>query len=213
MSVIVDIDLRDKLRHVRDQGPRPTCLVFAATAAHEAHLVSDEYFSVEYLFYHGALRSHSNPNRGLSQNALAAALEYDGQPKEAAWPYLTKSPKKVEWSVPSTVAGAVYRAKADFVIRTVDDIRATLAIGTPVVLTIGISPSFYIPDVNARIFNIAGEPETAKHALVAVGAGHDEKGAYLLVRNSWGDTWGESGHAWLHEEYVGVRMLSSAIVL
>ena len=38
------------------------------------------------------------------------------------------------------------------------------------------------------------------HAISAFGY-DDEKGA-LLIRNSWGEEWGENGYGWLPYEYV-----------
>ena len=51
-----------------------------------------------------------------------------------------------------------------------------------------------------------------RHALVAVGHGERHDGKYILVRNSWGEGWGDRGHAWLHEEYLEACLETTAII-
>lgn len=29
---------------------------------------------------------------------------------------------------------------------------------------------------------------------------------YILVRNSWGEQWGDGGHAWLRDDYLVARV-------
>src|SRR5947207_1154610 len=104
MSITVDVDMRSSLGPSRDQGRRPTCLAFAATAAHEASRPSAEYLSVEHLYYFGLQRSHRNPNRGLNKIAVTTALREDGQPLEPAWPYSADTPDQATWRAPTITA-------------------------------------------------------------------------------------------------------------
>ncbi|HXQ44972.1 MAG TPA: C1 family peptidase [Caulobacteraceae bacterium] len=53
------------------------------------------------------------------------------------------------------------------------------------------------------------DPER-RHAVVAVGHGAVGGQAAILVRNSWGPTWGIGGYGWLTERFVGPRLFGAA---
>ena len=58
----------------------------------------------------------------------------------------------------------------------------------------------------------AAEPTVALHAVVAVGYGDDANDRFVLVRNSWGDSWALAGHAWLARTYVESQMLLAIVM-
>jgi hypothetical protein len=212
MSVTIDIDLRDRIGAVRDQGQRPTCLVFAVSAAHEAKRPLSEYLSVEYLFYGGALRSHKDPEQGLTRDAVRDALMNDGQPPELVWPYSLQTPKASGWEPPALKEPA-HRATIEYSFRTSAEVRELVKGGTPVLLVVSLSIAMYTPDERAIIRSRTGDTVTTRrHALLAVGTGHAEDGYYLLVRNSWGSTWGDAGHGWLHEPYLSPHLQMTGII-
>ena len=212
MSVIVDTDLRPLLGPARNQGQRPTCLAFAATAAHEASRNDVDYLSTEYLVFYGVQRSHRNPRRGLNQVSVAQALEYDGQPDEAAWPYSEQMPESVTTWTPPTTTDTVHRARTTFSRRSVGEVREVLRQGAPVVLLVAATRAMYMPDAEGVVRPGPSDAITSRHALLAVGSGHADDGTYLLVRNSWGLDWGNQGHGWLPERYVAAHLYDTGLV-
>jgi C1A family cysteine protease len=69
-----------------------------------------------------------------------------------------------------------------------------------------LSDGFYLPQEG--IVDSTEPPEAARrHAVVAVAAGHQDTSRLLLVRNSWGPSWGTGGHAWIAEKYLASRVL------
>ena len=212
MSVATDMDLRGKLGDVRDQGHRPTCLAFAASAAHEASRTATDFLSTEFLFFAGAQRSHRNPRRGLSTIAVAEALRTDGQPVESAWPYQSDNPDAATWKCPP-ISEPYHRATVTFAPRTVVAIRALLGAGTPVLLVASVTLAMYAPDAEGIVRGGSTDSTVArKHALLAVGSGHGPDGEYILVRNSWGLHWGIEGHGWLPDAYLAGQLQSTGVI-
>jgi C1A family cysteine protease len=211
MSVTIDVDLRDKLDCARDQGSRPTCMVFAVSAAHEFKRGASEYLSAEYLFYSGAQRTHKDPKQGLTRNAVRDALRHDGQPLETAWPYLEAPPDAADWKPPVTVQ-VTHKVTIEFAARTVAEVRAIVKSGTPVTLVVMATLAMYTPDAHGVVRACVGDKVTSRHALLAVGSGHADDGEYLLVRNSWGQSWGQAGHGWLHDPYLAPQLEISGMI-
>lgn len=210
MTLQIDVDLRNRFGAARDQGKRPTCLVFSTTAAHEGQRGSPDFLSVEYLYYKGVQRSHKNPKLGLSTDTVAEALEKDGQPLEEFWPYSLTHPTQ-DWQVPATIK-EVHQSKVAWVPRTVVEIRKLLEASRPVVLVLQITKSFFKPDGDARVNGVPDEVTLAKHAVLAVGSARDGSDHYLLVRNSWGRAWGDEGHAWVRDDYTTKCLLTTTVL-
>jgi C1A family cysteine protease len=209
--IALSVDLRPDLQPVRHQGRRQSCLAFASSAAHEHQVGVDEYLSVEYLFYHSVARTAAaDPSVGTTMMAAAAALADEGQPVEAAWPY---SPVQTTPWTPPTIATKLYKTtmvpgKFDF-----DEIVTMLDQGRPVVLGLVITDAFYRPDKSGRILDQSPDTERAGHAVLGVGHAVSAEGmGILLIRNSWGVSWGLGGHAWLSRTYLGRQLHETALL-
>jgi len=213
MTITIARDLRGKFGEVRDQRARPTCLAFATSDLHAiSHPEPFTALSVEYLFFHAVQRSRSpNPRKGVTLTAIAGALRTEGQPIEAAWPYLPAVPTDLsKWRPPRGLT--VYRqalcARTDSVaaiISAIDNKQAVL-------LCLKISEAFYHPDEFGVVAYIKNDRDTGYHAVLAVGRGAVGGDSMILVRNSWGGDWGAGGHAWLHSGYVSHRLCSMSTI-
>lgn len=205
MTVLEAItDLRDMFGPVRNQGQRPTCMAFAASDTHAALREGWQPLSCEYIFFKAQTRSGRPANVGALLPAMLAALHDDGQPDEAGWPYMTDtSPNHESWTPPENI-GLLYRRDGSAEKHALDHIIAQLDQGVPVIILIKLSASFYQPGSGGIIDPTADElpDNNIRHAVIAVGHGHFNAQRAVLVRNSWGQTWGDEGYGWLTEKFI-----------
>lgn len=216
MRVITpSVDLRTLFGPARNQGPRPTCLAFAASDAHAALRSGWAPLSCEYAFYHAQRRAARVPNQGALLSSMLDALRQDGQPEEGGWPYLAATPADAaSWAPPAEVGplfgrnGEKFRPSLNHIIHELDN-------GRPVIILLMLSRSFFSPSPQAVIDPALGEaPEPERrHAAVAVGYGTVDGQRAILIRNSWGVRWGDAGHGWLTERFLVPRLFAAAMLM
>jgi hypothetical protein len=118
------------------------------------------------------------------------------------------------WKPPMDV-GPVFRRNGESCSKTFQKILDVLDGGSPALLLMTLSHSFYAPDESGIVIAPVGElPDpTRRHAMVAVAHGSTATGRVVMVRNSWGQGWGSNGHAWLTEMFVTPRIIRVAVLL
>lgn len=213
---MIDIvtDLRPMLGPVRDQGARPTCLAFAASDAHAALRNGWTPLSCEFAYYHAQRRAKRPHQSGATLSSMLETLRTDGQPAEAGWVYLDKVPDDIAAWAPPTTVGQCFGRDGGAAAIDLTSILVALDQQRPVMLLTKLSRSFYMPDYQGVIDPANDEmpDDTIRHAIVAVGHGTTNGQTALLVRNSWGESWGINGHAWLTEKFLKPRLFATAIL-
>lgn len=203
------VDLRSDLLPVRHQGRRQSCLAFASSTAHEHYAKPGEHLSVEFLFYHAVARTPgANPAVGTTMLATAQALAEEGQPPETAWPY--NADPVAPWSPPAISSPLL---KAILVRDKLGPAPLLQALdrGVPVILGLIITDAFFQPDESGIVRDRSPDIERGGHAVIAVGYGLDAAGQPLvLIRNSWGASWGLGGYAWLSQTYLARQLHETA---
>jgi C1A family cysteine protease len=197
------IDLRDKLLPVGDQGRRGTCVAFALTAVHEAERgVATDLGALEDLaeevLYWGAKQIDGNRDNGTRFTSANDALQRWGQPAEALWPYEeARDQRAPTYSPPDDAIDArhCHRAALRAVSLDVTAVRTELAAGRPVALGIPVWDGFRRAEAEPLPAPTLAQTYPTRHAVVAVG--YDPGRNAMLIRNSWGEGWGDAGHLWV----------------
>lgn len=190
----------------RDQGKRPTCVAFAVSDAHLVARGGVEPLSVEHLFYNAVLRSAKpNPKAGVTLTTILGALRDDGQCQENRWPYLDCLPLDLTAWVPPANVQPVFMHGSEIRSTNVDTIVEDLDDDRPSIITLLLGERFYKP-ISGVIDIGPNDNDTAYHAVIGVGHGKHAAGRAIIVRNSWGESWGENGYAWVTEAYLRSRL-------
>ena len=138
-DIAVAVDLRPSFGAARDQGPRPTCLAFAASDAHAGLRPGWTPLSCEFAFCHAQRRAGRSPGQGALLPAMLETLRKDGQPTETGWPYLTAVPPDLASWTPPAAVGVLFGRDGKRTTASVDDVIAKLDAGRPVIVLLMLS--------------------------------------------------------------------------
>jgi len=204
-ALVESVDWRSQLNHsgsfVRDQGACGSCWAVAAVGALEMHAEALQGpttpLSFEELVDCVPNPKHCGGEGGckgataelafeyVRQNGLSSADSYKG--------YMSGGDGKCRTSQ----AGGGKSTRADGWERLpenrLDPLLEAVATKGPVVVSVDASQwSSY----SSGVFDACSQDATINHAVVVVGFGTDHNLGkdYWLIRNSWGDQWGEQGH-------------------
>ena len=165
---------------------------------------------------------------GATLRDVMKALALCGVPAEKYWPYnvadFDKEPPSFIYSIADNYEALKYFCHDPLgsgisPVTLLDSVKKYLAAGIPSMFGFYGFPSFNDSDVKGGIpYPCQGESAEWGHAIVAVGyddekkitnlkCNKETKGA-LIIRNSWGTTWGDKGYGWLPYEYVLNKLAS-----
>ena len=200
------IDIRKKLPKIRDQGARPLCLAFAASDLNASVHDENNPLSVEYLSHYSyKLANETDFTQGLTCKNVIQALDKYGQPHESFAPYDCNA----KWpDIPLTVCRKLFYAEGEEKRVLIDKLTNSLDNGEAVIIAVKLTTEFFSPKKPFIIDDAIGD--SGNHALVVVGYGHDKDNEMIfLIRNSWGESWANNGHAWLTSKFISNRAFVS----
>jgi C1A family cysteine protease len=226
------IDLRDRCGPIKNQGGLGSCTAHAAVGIVEyfelqAH---NRYIDGSRLFIYKTTRNlmQVTGDTGAWLRNTMGALAFCGVPPEKYWlytdgkPEFDEEPSSFVYAVADNFEALKYFCHDPLGLNVSGDkalssVKKYLAAGIPSMFGFFGFPSFTYSNVKGSIpYPCPGEQAQWGHAIVAVGYDDKKKinntkcnitttGA-LLIRNSWGPTWGDKGYGWLPYDYVRNRL-------
>lgn len=211
------VDLRKYCSPVEDQGNLGSCTANAASGMVEFYekKAFGNFLDASRLFIYKATRTlmKTKGDTGAYLRTTMKALAHFGVCPEEYWQYDIESYDKelsaFLYAYAQNFKGLEYYRidTTDKAKQTVlDDIKKNLSNSLPMMFGFTVYSSIQTADDGLIPYPEKGEKVVGGHAIVAVGFDDGKKigkkqGA-LLIRNSWGEKWGEAGYGWLPYEYV-----------
>lgn len=192
------VDMSASLGSIRDQGNRGTCLAFAATAAHErsrrAQPDGGSPLGEEILYW--ACKQHDGDTEpGTYPTTMASVLPSHGQSAALLWPYDGARDDRDASYIPPDAAvepSALRRGSLRQIAVSPAAICPALEGGDVVILALELWERFFHAPDGACGIPTSTDLLGDGHAVAAVG--FDDASDELIIRNSWGTTWGAGGH-------------------
>jgi C1A family cysteine protease len=202
------VDLRDKCPTIVDQGQLGSCTGNAlAGAMGFIHSVSVAFSRLFIYFNERSIEGTIKQDAGAMIRDGIKSIANLGVCTELTWPYniakFKSKPSAKSYKEAAKTTISSYQR-----LTTLDDMLQCLAAGFPFVFGFTVYEGFESADVaKTGIVNMptAKEKALGGHAVMAVG--YDKINRRILVRNSWGDQWGQKGYFTLPFDYL-TRKLS-----
>jgi C1A family cysteine protease len=218
------VDLRANFSPIEDQGHLGSCTANAAVGLIEyfERRSFGKHIDASRLFVYKVERDLLGwtGDTGAYLRTAMEALTCFGAPPERYWPYDTRpAAQNTRYDVepPAFCYAFAQNFQAVNYVRldpptisktqVLDNIRAYLASGFPSMFGFPVYDEFERPNAQGQVAYPASNSHLyGGHAIIA--AGYDDNMAIgadrgaLLIRNSWGTTWGVSGYAWMSYKYV-----------
>lgn len=221
----VTSDLRPWCPPIENQGSLGSCTANAGVSMVEyfERRAFGKHVDASRLFLYKTTRNllHWTGDTGAFLRSTMGAMVLFGVPPEEYWPYIIadyeKEPTAFCYAFAQNYqAISYYRLDPPGTTKTtlLNQIKTNLAGGLPSMFGFTVYNSYSQAATTGKIpYPTAGEKIVGGHAVVAVGyddnmkiknsnAGSTETKGALLIRNSWGTSWGSAGYGWLPYEYV-----------
>jgi len=207
------VDLRPHLSPVESQGQSNSCTANAVAGAVEylmrQHLGDDAYDVSRLYIYYNARYLNPN-NKGVIQDKGSAILycvegiKQYGVCSEETWSFNLKQVND-EPDEDAYDEGQYFQIEGEEIIKPdLDSFRSALADGYPIIFAVKTYKTFdshrkpgLVPQPSDTE---AGRGNHGLHAMLCVG--YSDKDRVFIVRNSWGEKWGDGGYCYMPYDYV-----------
>jgi C1A family cysteine protease len=203
----VDLRANSGCPPIYDQGQLGSCTANAGVGSIGMLMIKERLPRIslsrlDLYWYERVLEGTTDQDSGASiRDSMKASNKY-GVCYESLWPYDIST-----FTNPPTPAmqadAAKHKLKSYLAVGSVQDMKASLALGFPVVFGISVYESFESSMVDAT--GMVPIPKTTEqylggHALCAVG--YRDSTQRIIFRNSWGTGWGDKGYGYIPYSYL-----------
>lgn len=229
---IPKVDLRPFMPPVYDQGQLGSCTANSIAAAYQFDEIKEKEVSSFTPSRLGIYWNERNKEGTLTEDAgavIADGMEVihsvgvfpespvSNVPSNVVWPYdaskFTVKPPITCFNFAKTHRSAIYRR----VVQSLTQLKQALIAGYPIVFGFTVYESFEGQDVaSTGLMSMpqSGEQTLGGHAVLMVGFDDslttpDGSTGAFIVRNSWGDGWGDKGYFYMPYAYAIDSSLAS----
>ncbi len=204
------VDLRAHMTKIEDQGQTSSCVANALAGAYEYWVRRDSQQDYDvsrlFMYYNARWRNGDQNEDGGSVIQLAMeALKELGACSENSWPF----EKPLLLQKPNRTA---YEEASQYKIKEMQQVpleleawKQALASGYPVVFGCLLFDSFDESNQRGGVVPMPSPKDVGRsshggHSMCAVGYSDVEQ--VFIVRNSWGDQWGDKGYCYMPYNYL-----------
>ena len=226
MSTVMDsagdlpqkVSLREYCSPIQDQEDRGFCWAFTAAEfkAMQEHMETGRLFQMSALYCAKKGKEIDGTYEdGATSETLFKVINGVGAIEDKYYPYSLKDGMEGSLKFP-TVDESVSHYKCDVPVRlnSIKDIDRALSMGHPVALGIVCLDSIY--DLKDNAGDVIPMPirgfVAGGHEVIIAGYDntmtrvdkydHKEHKGFYLIKNTWGESWGDKGWAWLPKDYL-----------
>ena len=201
------VDNRQFCSPIADQGQLGSCTAFSMAKGLREYLQrkngeQQTDLSALWLYYNERAhmgKQYIKQDSGANLSDGQWVLQNLGCATEATDPY-NIAKFTVKPSAAADASAAAWKIQNPVNLATLDDVKAALANGTPVAFGFTVYESFENIGADGMMpMPKQGEGVLGGHAVCAVG--YDDAKKVLIVRNSWGDSWGDHGYFYMPYDF------------
>ena len=203
------VDLRPWMSRVEDQSQANSCSANAVVGAYE-YLQKKGHgawtdMSRLFVYWHARRFDRIPTDAGSSITSNLRTLQEFGVCPESVWGY---DLRRVNAEPPQAALDSARKYRAEEAMRvpvSLGAMRGCLAEGYPIVFGLALFNTFDkagragvvpMPDFTSD----QGRKQHGCHAMLAVG--YSDKDRVFVVRNSWGEGWGDKGYCYIPYDYL-----------
>jgi C1A family cysteine protease len=203
-SAVKKVDLRSISPDIQDQGTIGSCVSHGVLYSLAMLYIDNQVGSRMFHYYNGRdCEGRTDIDGGMQIINGIKALMKHGNVCEEVWPYDTS---KIKVKPPRIVYDTSVHTKirAIQVPQHLFNIKSTLIEGRPIICGLTLYESFE-SDLVAKT-GIVPMPDIFKEKMVGCHCvcivGFDTSTSKFLMRNSWGDGWGDNGYFYVDFQYI-----------